>query len=476
MVFSSCDFLNLNDPNTVTTEKYYQNEADIESLLNGVYGSLTQAYVINHHYMFTDVRANITVYHKTGVNSGIPYQLYNYTITEENTYVYNRYGQLFFVVARANNLLAHLDDVTYELSTTRDTFEAEARFIRAWAYFALVTEFGDLPLVLAPLNDREEVNAANFRRPTAEIYSVIYDDLKYVTESPLSDSQTVCGKASKTAAWALWGKALLQQARSKDFEAADKKTEADALIADAIVKLNTAWGLKSFGELTEINYDDIFNLATQKDCPENIFQVNYIQGNPDLGSIWCSEFAPNKSDYSQLEGQMNNVTTKAVYDTFEGDDIRKEYLFPWTTSGVTWYYTTKYLDLDCTVSGAGGNNWILLRHADVALMLAEAYYWSGDEGNAQTWLNKVRTRAGLANYTKTGLELRNAIYEERTHELIHEGHGWLDALRKFTDAEMVEYYHAKNENFAIEDLLLPIPYRERILNPEGLYQNPGYGK
>ena len=26
-----------------------------------------------------------------------------------------------------------------------------------------------------------------------------------------------------------------------------------------------------------------------------------------------------------------------------------------------------------------------------------------------------------------------------------------------------------------KDLLLPIPYNERILNPEGLYQNPGYG-
>ena len=40
---------------------------------------------------------------------------------------------------------------------------------------------------------------------------------------------------------------------------------------------------------------------------------------------------------------------------------------------------------------------------------------------------------------------------------------------------MIEHFTAINPNFGLKDLLLPIPYNERILNTEGLYQNPGYG-
>jgi len=39
---------------------------------------------------------------------------------------------------------------------------------------------------------------------------------------------------------------------------------------------------------------------------------------------------------------------------------------------------------------------------------------------------------------------------------------------------MVTYFNAINPNFSTKDRLFPIPYSERILNPEGLPQNPGY--
>lgn len=54
------------------------------------------------------MRANATVVTNSGANSGIPYQFYNYTLTEENVYVYNRYSQLYKIISRANTLFAHL--------------------------------------------------------------------------------------------------------------------------------------------------------------------------------------------------------------------------------------------------------------------------------------------------------------------------------------------------------------------------------
>ena len=471
VLFPACDFLDEYDPNAVTVGNYYESEADIVATLNGVYTSLTQSYIANNIHYFSDIRAHATKVIDSGQNSGIPYQFYNYTLTEENSYVFNRYSQLYKLIARANNLFAHLDDVSYADPTSREMYEAEAKFLRALAYFYLVTEWGDVPLVLRELEDVDDVKANNYRQPKANVYAAIFDDLKCVVDSPLPDVQPAsqCGKVSKTAAWALWGKALLHYALDDDFAASKS-----ANLTEAIGKLETAWGLRKFGELTEIPYHEIWDLATQKSCAENIFQINYVQGNAELGSTWNYAWGPRETGItSQRTGGTDNFTTQDVYDTFEAGDIRQSYLRATSYTGLTYYHTMKFVDLECGSDGYGGNNWIVLRYADVALMLAEAYYWSDNETEAKQWLNEVRARAGLEEWS--GSDLRQGIYDERLHEFMHEGLRWQDLLRMYSDAEMIEHFSAINPNFSEKDLLLPIPYKERILNPEGMYQNPGYG-
>ena len=289
--------------------------------------------------------------------------------------------------------------------------------------------------------------------------------------SPLADMQPAseCGRASKAAAWTLYGKAKLQYACDEDFA-----SEKSASLTSAIEKLTTAWNLRSFGELSDIPYNAIWDLSTQKSCTENIFQINYIQNNADLGSTWNYLFGPSKTGItSNKVGLMQNMTTKSVYDAFAKEDVRKNYLRETTVAGVTYYHTMKYADLECGANGYGGNNWIVMRYADVALMLAEAYYWQGTEPTAKSFLNMVRKRAGLGDWS--GTDLRQGIYDERRNEFIQEGLRWQDLLRMYSKQEMIEHFNAINPNFGLKDLLLPIPYNERILNTEGLYQNPGYG-
>lgn len=471
ILLNSCGFLDEYDPNKTTVGNFYKNESDITTSLNGVYASLTQSYYFMYNHYFTDVRAHDTAVTDSGANSGIPYQFYNYTLTEENIYVYNRYSQLFKTISRANTLLSHLGDVSYSNPDTRNSYEAQIRFIRALTYFYLVTEWGDVPLVLKELKTKDEVQANNYRRPKKEVYAAIFADLDFVTGSTLPDRQPAseCGRVSKAAAWALYGKVMLQYACDEDFAA-----EKEPSLKTATEKLLTAWGLRNFGELSEIPFHTIWDLSTQKACAENIFQINYIQNNADLGSSWNFLYGPVQTGVtSNKVGQMQNVTTADFYNSYATGDVRKNYLQKTVVAGQTYYHTMKYADLDCGVNGYGGNNWIVLRYADVALMLSEAYYWQSDIINAQKYLNMVRKRAGLSNWS--GTDLRQGIYDERRFELIQEGQRWQDMLRMYTHAEMIEYCNALNSNFSVKDLLLPIPYNERILNPKGLYQNPGYG-
>ena len=468
---ASCDFLDEYDPNSVTTGNFYKNESDIETSVSGIYASLTQNYYFKNNHFFTDVRANATIVKDAGANSGIPYQFYNYTLTEENSYVYNRYAQLYKTISRANKVLAHIDDITWSSSGTRDVYEAEAKFLRALTYFYLVTEWGDVPLVLKDLTTTAEVKAHDVRTPKADVYKAIIADLDAVTESPIADfpSAAQCGRASKAAAYALAGKVSLQQACDEDFS--DEKT---ALLASAKAYLEKAWSLRTFNSLSDVKYADIWSLSTQKGCPENIFQVNYIQGNESLSSSWNWMYGPTTTGItSKKTGNMQNLTTAAVYDSFDGADVRKSFLRKFESAGLTYYHTMKYVDLDCGTDGYGGNNWIVLRYADVALMLAETCYWQGDSAEAENWMNMVRKRAGLSEWS--GSDLRQGIYDERLHEFMQEGLRWQDVLRMYTRAEMIEHYNAINSNFGLKDLLLPIPYAERIQNPDALYQNPGYG-
>lgn len=475
VVSVSCkDFLNESDPNAVTSGNYYQTEDDIANVLNSAYASLKGNYYFVNSYHFTDVHSRLTICRDSGANSGIPYQFYHYTLNEENTYVLGRYQTIYQSIGYADKLISHLDDITWSDPNTRNAYEAQARFIRALGFYTLVTEWGAVPVFDGALTSMTEIKAANHRAPKADVYAQIYKDLEKVIGSPLADrdSEADCGRVSKAAGYALYGKALLQQATDEDFAA--QKAE---ILTKAISMLNQAWALRGWAtDNLSVAFADIWDLSKQKGCRENIFQINFVAKNKDLGSDFAYVYGPQGESNitSKKQTQGYSYTTPEFYATYDAADVRRNFLRKTTYGGIDYYHSMKYKDLECGSDGYGGNNWVVLRYADVALMLAEAYYWSSNEVNARIWLNKVRARAGLGGSSATGEDLRTAIYEERLKEFIHEGHSWHDYLRRFNKEEMIAYFQVLNSNFTAKDCLFPIPYSERILNPEGLPQNPGY--
>ena len=250
-MLTACDFLDEYNPNSVTVGNYYTSEEDIVASLNGVYTSLTQSYVADNYHYFTDVRANATVVTNSGANSGIPYQFYNYTLPEENVYVYNRYSQLYKIISRANTLFAHLGDVSYATPSARDTYEAEARFLRALSYYWLVTEWGDVPLVLNSI-DIDEGKAMG-RTEKSKVLQAIYEDFD-AAASVLPEKCTGAVRATKGAALALKARVALIMG--------DWQTAANA--ANAVMQLGV-YALHP-------DYANLF-LSTTKTSDEFIFKI-----------------------------------------------------------------------------------------------------------------------------------------------------------------------------------------------------------
>jgi hypothetical protein len=193
-------------------------------------------------------------------------------------------------------------------------------------------------------------------------------------------------------------------------------------------------------------------------------------------------------------GSGGNVTPDLVQD-YEDGDARKDFSIKYANDPIVKdYFITKYRDASsaATTNGYGGNDWILIRYADVLLMLAEVNMQLGDEPAAIGFLDQVRERAGLpkyavskanAGYAAKYPSLKLAILHERRVELAFENHRWFDLLRFFTTDELVAFFKSKKQenfgiaklsNFGNKDRYYPIPFDETKLNPEKMYQNEGY--
>ena len=104
-------------------------------------------------------------------------------------------------------VLANLDNIGNDPNKNR--IEGEAKFLRAWAYFDLVQFFGDVPLVLEPIDDPSNFQPP--RSPQADVYKQIISDLKDA-ETMMNDDAPQPSRVNKWVAKAYLSKVYLTMA------------------------------------------------------------------------------------------------------------------------------------------------------------------------------------------------------------------------------------------------------------------------
>lgn len=493
--FSSCEgFLTQENPNKIAAESYFQTENDAERALNGVYLALRSNNCLGEgSTMFTEERSDNMGRLDNQSSSGEPFQFTDFSLLPSNTYLKNHWVAMFTAVTRSNFLLTYIDEVAFEDEAVRTRYKAEAKFVRALVYFHLVRKWGDVPLVTTYLTTTDEINANTFREKKETVYAQIVQDLKDALNSDLPDIQPESGKgrACKAAVSGLLGQVYLTMATTLS------DGNKDSYLQQAKSYLEMCYGMRKFGSLSEIPYEDVFDVSKKSTCPEIIFQIVYKQGDKDYySSIAANNQAKGETINSQKKstGAGNYVNTDIVKE-YEETDFRKEWSVKYADDAVAKsYFITKFRDVSDAAGtlGYGGNDWILMRYADVILMLAEVNMYLGDETAAIGYLDEVRARAGMPGYAAMQSNaayktlcptLKLAILHERRVELAFENHRWFDLLRFFTANELVTYIHNKKQddygisnikNFGTKDIYYPIPFDEYKLNPELMYQNPGY--
>ncbi|MBC6996601.1 RagB/SusD family nutrient uptake outer membrane protein [Neolewinella lacunae] len=485
-VFSACESLEEKPFTFIGVDNIYQNEDDVDKALLGIYNTLFFAGTNDLWYFLTlsGPSENVTVRLKPqgqGRMSSVNF--------DETTPHGSFWGAFYQGINRANTVIENIPQAGLDTGLA-SAKEAEARFMRAFYYFHLVRMFGGVPLQLESTKDFSDEAVKKPRASIEEVYAVILDDLNYaVANLPTSRPPSAFGRAEASTANTLLGKVYLQMA--------GLPLQQTARYADAITTLE-----KVIGEYAlEDNFSDVFTIANEQN-EELIFvrpNLTNIDGSGTVLTFFAG--APN-TPFAFNGGQYQFAFTEVLYNLFDSTDLRlpATFLYTYTNANgqeVTYNSPTnpaglqfggprrpngipmgKLRDSNNTLSPFGhGNDLILLRYADVLLMLAEAHNEAGNAAAALPYLNQIRNRAGLADVTETNqAALRDIIKTERKKELAGEFTEYFD-LQRWGDLEASMAINPDaiqlNVSYSPKLELLPIP-RGVLETNENLVQNPGY--
>jgi len=497
IVNASCkkSFLEQEPPNSIAVDDNFQNENDIALAINGVYQALRSGNAVGEGAgTWTDDRSDDVNSTDNQSNNGEPFQFTAFAIAPSNTYLYSHWVALYSPISRANLVLSQIDKIAFASEATKNQCIAEMKFVRAFMYFNLVREFGDVPVVTDRVSNPEEANMDTQRQPREIVYTQIINDLKEVIASKLPVVQPAAGKgrASLQAANGLLGKAYLTMAAS-----GVDATNMNANLNNAKTYLLACYNQRTFTNLADIPFADVFDVSKKSTNAEIIWQISYKQGDPTYSSgIARSNQARGETINSQaVSTGAGGTLSPDLRKEFETGDKRTDFSIKYAAHpSVQDYFVTKFRDVSAAAGtlGYGGNDWILIRYADIILCLAEAHMLLNETAAAISYIDIVRARAGMPGYNAMMTipayaskypTLKLAILHERRVELAFEHHRWHDLVRFFNPSQLVAFFKQKSQadynnsplsNISEKDYYFPIPLNETRLDPERMYQNLGY--
>ncbi|MGL1888685.1 MAG: RagB/SusD family nutrient uptake outer membrane protein [Reichenbachiella sp.] len=451
------DFLSPAPTSAIGADAFYSNDAELEAgvinMYDGIQGvnstSTNDLHSVQIEYQITEMRTDNT---RSKSGEGEAAQFDQFAVESTNGVVADYYASYYNIIFRANTVLAYLGNASEAKAAQ---FEGEAKFVRAYAYFNLVRLFGDIPLVTETVG-AEDYESQFTRIATNDVYAVIVSDL---TTAAANLDNSYKNRASQAAAQALLAKVQLTLGNYSD---------AQVLLEEVI----------NSGEFSlEGSFLDIFY---SEGNDETIFAVGFASDNSNDSQNFSAEWLNSVGRTSGLNYVTANV--RDAFTAFGGD--RSSYSYRLDQAQTTQYQVVKYLPngdealgIDPTSSDPtlAGNDWIVLRYADVLLMHVEAVLAgraSVSSAEAVASFNEVRSRAGLDDATTI---TKTDLLNERRVELAFENHRLFDLIR-MGEAESVlgAFASSNGDTFTANDLLLPIPQNEINLSKEIMSQNPGY--
>ena len=350
--------------------------------------------------------------------------------------------------------------------------EAEAKALRAFAYFDLRRDYGEVPIILNKIvSPSDGIKAKN---TVAEVDAQIISDLEFAAKYLPLSWPTYPGRATKGFANSLLAKLYLYQGEWKKSLAKSEEVikSGQYKLMDSYETLFTKAGNNS----TETVFEVQFLLIGTTYYTNNYFESQGVRGS----GTWDLGWGFNVPTPTLINAYEFSDPRKAATILVSGQSDGFGNILPKSPPLDQLYWNKKAYTLpeERIKFGVNKNYWEnvkIMRYADVLLIAAEAANEDGNSGLAATYLEEVRKRARGANNSilpiRSGGQsaMRDYIKKERRIEFALEGERFYDLVR-WGDASSIlggKGYQAKNRYY-------PIPQTAIDQSGGVLIQNPNY--
>lgn len=482
-VLASCNkYLDRNPLSAITQRDFYSNAGEVEAALNGVYNAIGARTISPGFGNPTPYYAKMDLYTELGLERGLSGTIASGTYDPTNGTVAELWAGFFQAVQRANNLLFYMTKAK-ETMTAADynRVQAEAKTIRAMAYWHLISYFGDVPLLTEP--PTQEQIAGLTRVPKKTIINFLLKDLEDAA-AVLPWNPRAAGAVSKGVAMGLGARLAML----------DGNYDYAANITDNVIT-NGPYGLNPV-------FQNLFRKNGQASNAANEIMWYYPFGDADAGSFNYLQLVQGSRNNG---GQSSHFPSQFMVDLFEcrdgqtiatsplynparptqnrdprmretvfvpGDTMVVQgftsLIFNFTDGRVATYNPTtrtivfpssvvnqdsanifgprlnglgnlwKKYSADRDVNGTAGNlykvGWLYMRFAEILLISAEAHAEKGSAASiVAERVNRVRARAGMPPVSMATMAnpiaLKNLVRKEKMVELANEGLHMADLRR-----------------------------------------------
>jgi hypothetical protein len=481
LLLNSCNkYLDKNPLDSPSLDNFYSNATEANQGLTGVYNAISAEMAPTNKtpiYSKFDLFTEIGMERKPGYAWG---DLATGSYLSNNGAVAAIWSGFYVAVSRANSFIYGVQKAKSKLAVKDyDRMVAEAKVVRAFAYWHLITFYGDVPFYTEPLAG-DQINSIK-RTSKATIINFLISDLSDAAKK-LDWLPTQTGRVSRGVAMGLSARLAML---SKNYQVVANVT--DSIITQGPYSLNP-------------QYKNLFRKAGQIANVGNEIMWVYPYGDSDPGSY--SYLYLVQGSRAQ-DGQTSQAPSQFLVDLFECKDgltidksplynpaqpnqnrdsrMKQTVIIPGDTSLANinlvyhlGYYTYKYdittkkitlsttlnqdsssygvygarqmmngnlwrkysqdRDLNGAMAGSGDKvGWVFMRYAEILLLNAEAYVELGNLSKAAVSINKVRARAGMPAITSNDVaELRRVVRREKMVELANEGLHLAD-MRRWDD-------------------------------------------
>jgi len=489
----ACDesLLDQNNENQFTYESYYLDGRQLTAATNAVYAQFLGADLWGRMMQyFSDMRADE---HAAG---GAQLEVHNAQLLagsyDNSNYPINAAWRGFYrIIHRANAVIQYgpkIDNIDEDLRKQRI---AEAKFLRAYAYYYLTVNWGKVPIYTEVVTS---VSEAKGPAEESELYTLLENDLTSI-QNDLAWRYTGedAGRVNRGAVKLLLARVLMHQGKF-----AQAKTALEDIYTNGPYILVPEYS-DNFKEETEYNDESIFEIGFYGQgfdwAPDNNSTTNrgHVMFQDYSPVAWRNAIPSNKllNDFEHPfngDAKEDPRLRETVY--FSGDlfgppsnpitltdamQNGNSSLFHGETIKASWKKYSPMYKLDPGGYYVSGINYRNMRYAETLIKLAECENETGSPDKAIEYLNEIRARESVdmppyptANYPcNTKDEVMRAIMHESLVEFANEKLRVLELARWRKNNQFSALnpdpvgYIADNPDKA----LLPYPIEESSRNP-----------